>query len=179
MDARSWRLSPRLGGYQTFHLLCISCLAVLPPLLQEARHWSHLTGTPVELFCLNYSSYMRAISFKGTDMSLPPHTHTHPSTVKLKAPWSSRGRTLAVGCGKAEIYIIGVDCDCLPGPGSIVRIYCKGSFSGAESPQRRRPLYCWTQMKQQLHVFPSVEVSFSGKLRVCAPSCRSYANLIL
>ncbi len=58
------------GGYQTFHLLCISFLAVL--LLEEARHWSHLTGTSAELFHLNYSSYMRAISFKGTDVSLLP-----------------------------------------------------------------------------------------------------------
>lgn len=49
------------GGYQTFHLLCISFLAVL--LLEEARHWSHLRGTSVELFHLNYSSYMRPISF--------------------------------------------------------------------------------------------------------------------
>lgn len=38
----------------------------------EARHWSHLTETLVELIHLNYSSYMRAIAFKGTDMSLCP-----------------------------------------------------------------------------------------------------------
>lgn len=37
-----------------------------------ARHWSHLTETLVELIHLNYSSYMRAIAFKGTDMSLCP-----------------------------------------------------------------------------------------------------------
>lgn len=58
------------GGYQTFHLLCMSFLAVL--LLEEARHWSHLTGTSTELLHLNYSLYMRAISFKGTDVSLLP-----------------------------------------------------------------------------------------------------------
>lgn len=49
----------------------MSFLAVL--LLEEARHWSHLTGTSVELFHLNNSSYMSAISFKGTDIYCPLH----------------------------------------------------------------------------------------------------------
>lgn len=48
----------------------MSFLAVL--LLEEARHWSHLTATSEELFCLNYSSYMTVISFKETDISLLP-----------------------------------------------------------------------------------------------------------
>lgn len=40
--------------------------------LEEARHWSHLTATSEELFQLNYSSDMTVISFKETGMSLLP-----------------------------------------------------------------------------------------------------------
>lgn len=51
------------GGHQTFHLLCISFLAV--PVLEATRHWSHLTETSLELFHLNYSLTMKAIPLKG------------------------------------------------------------------------------------------------------------------
>lgn len=50
--AQSQPLNPK-EAIKPFHLLCMSFLAVL--LLEEARHWSHLTGTSVELFQLNYS----------------------------------------------------------------------------------------------------------------------------
>lgn len=48
-------------------------------MLEEARHWSHLTETSLELFHLNYSLNMKAISFKGTDVPL------FPFAVRLKA----------------------------------------------------------------------------------------------
>lgn len=48
-------------------------------MLEEARHWSHLTETSLEWFHLNYSLNMKAISFKGTDVPL------FPLAVRLKA----------------------------------------------------------------------------------------------
>lgn len=48
-------------------------------MLEEARQWSHLTETSLELFHLNYSVNMKAISFKGTDLPL------FPLAVRLKA----------------------------------------------------------------------------------------------
>lgn len=48
-------------------------------MLEEARHWSHVTETSLELFHLNYSLNMKAISFKGTYVPL------FPLAVRLKA----------------------------------------------------------------------------------------------
>lgn len=75
-DNKVFTVPPKSNeGYQPFHLLCMSFL-VVRPLEEEARLWSHLTGPRCNL---NYSSDMKGISLKGTDVSrLRP-------CVKLKA----------------------------------------------------------------------------------------------
>lgn len=136
------------GGYQTFHLLCMSFLAVL--LLEEARHWSHLTGTSAELFHLNYSSYMRAISFKGTYVapSLPPRCQIKGS---VEEKWLGQkciqldvGNTISSGTPRPKIHKTGPEHCGLPGPRSIARIYCKKSISGIEALQSSCLQQFWT-----------------------------------
>lgn len=101
-------------------------------LLEETRHWSHLTGTSVELFHLNYLSYMSAISFKGTDESLlPPWCQIRgsieqhwPDTTAFSWMWNMSSS----GTPSPEIHIIGAQHHALLGPGSITRVYSKGLF---------------------------------------------------
>lgn len=94
-DNKVFTVPPKSNeGYQPFHLLCMSFL-VVRPLEEEARLWSHLTGPRCNL---NYSSDMKGISLKGTDVS-----RLHPC-VKLKARCSDSPKLNCV-CVRVCVYV--------------------------------------------------------------------------
>lgn len=78
-----------------------------------------------------------------------------PPAVKLKAAHGNKGQTqvssvavgnmISSGTPRLKIHIIGPKYHSLHGPGSIVRVYCKGSISGIEAKRWSCIVQFWTQ----------------------------------